>query len=206
MSEDSFLTRWSRRKAAAKAEPAPEPAREVQAPAEAQAQPASEQPAEEVDLSFLPPLDEITAATDITGFFKAGVPEALRTAALRKVWTSDPAIRDFIGLSENAWDFNDPAAIPGFGPIEMAPDQIRQMAAKLVGDVREAAEKIEGALEEVTARPEPENLQMAESKAANPPAIDTASQQNEPIASQQSKPAPNEEHARPRSHGSALPR
>src|SRR5690348_2495761 len=107
MSEDSFLTRWSRRKAAAKAEPAVEPAREEQpAAAEAEAQPTPEQPGKVVDLSLLPPLEEITSATDITGFLKAGVPEALRTAALRKVWTSDPAIRDFIGLSENAWDFN----------------------------------------------------------------------------------------------------
>lgn len=31
---------------------------------------------------------------------------------------ADPAIRDFKGLSENAYDFNDPNSnIPGFGPL-----------------------------------------------------------------------------------------
>jgi TorA maturation chaperone TorD len=30
---------------------------------------------------------------------------------------TDPAIRDFIGIAENQWDFNDPTAMPGFGPL-----------------------------------------------------------------------------------------
>jgi len=210
MSEDSFLTRWSRRKAAAKTEqvtePVAEPAREGEPPAEAQAEPAPEQPAEEVDLSLLPQLEEITSATDITGYLKAGVPEALRMAALRKVGTSDPAIRDFIGLSENAWDFNDPAGIPGFGPLEMPAEEIRQMAAKLVGDVREAAGKVEGALEQVASHRDGENLKTADAEPANPPSIDTATQQIESAAPQQSEPAAAESRQRPRSHGSALPR
>ncbi len=29
----------------------------------------------------------------------------------------DPAIREFIGPSENAWDFTAPNGVPGFGPI-----------------------------------------------------------------------------------------
>jgi hypothetical protein len=37
-------------------------------------------------------------------------------AAARLLWT-DPAIRNFIGLSENAQDFTDPNAIPGFGRL-----------------------------------------------------------------------------------------
>jgi uncharacterized protein DUF3306 len=206
MSEDSFLTRWSRRKAAAKAQPVPEAVREGVPPADAQAEPAPEQPGEEVDLSLLPPVEEITSATDITGYLKAGVPEALRTAVLRKVWTSDPAIRDFIGLSENAWDFNDPAGIPGFGPLEMPAEQVRQIAAKLVGEVREAAEKVEGALEHVAEHREGENLKTAGTEPANPPSVNTAMQQNEPAAPQQIEPAAPELRPRPRSHGSALPR
>jgi hypothetical protein len=206
MSEDSFLTRWSRRKAAAKAEqvtePIAEPAREGEPPADVQAEPAPEQPAEEVDLSLLPPLEEITSATDITGFLKAGVPEALRTAALRKVWTSDPAIRDFIGLSENAWDFNDPAGIPGFGPMDLPAEQVRQMAAELVGEVRKAAETIEGALEQAPAAPEPT---LQQTSAENPnPKTDIALQ--EAVATQQNESATAESQPRPRSHGSALPR
>jgi hypothetical protein len=34
----------------------------------------------------------------------------------RVMW-ADPAIRDFIGLSENGWDFAKPESIPGFGPL-----------------------------------------------------------------------------------------
>lgn len=204
MSEDSFLARWSKRKAAAKAEPPPEPAREEAAATPvAEPQAAPEVAAEEVDLSALPPLQSITAETDITGFLKRGVPEALRTAALRKVWTSDPAIRDFIGLSENAWDFNDPAAIPGFGPIDMPSDQVRQMAAELVGDVRKAAEKIESALQEAQVVPEPAPLR-APAENLNPK-TDLAMQNNIDAPQQNESPAA-EISPRPRTHGSALPR
>src|SRR5690242_11002013 len=148
MSDDDFLTRWSRRKReAAKSEPPPaEPdAPKVEAPpAET---PAAPPEAEPVDLASLPPLDSITESTDITPFLRAGVPEELRRSALRKMWTSDPAIRDFIEIAENQWDFNDPASIPGFGEIGFSPEQVRQMAAKLVGDVEHVAESVQAALE-----------------------------------------------------------
>jgi len=206
MSEDSFLARWSKRKAAAKAEPQPEPAREEANPPASVAPPAAEPAPDEVDLSALPSLDEITSATDITGFLKRGVPEALRTAALRKAWSSDPMIRDFIGLSENAWDFNDPTAIPGFGPIDMPAEQVRQMAAELVGEVKKAAATIDNAVGEVTSeQPDTGKLQAAP---VDPdlPRIDTAMQQNEPPAVQQDDSPAAEERPAPRSHGSALPR
>ena len=71
------------------------------------------------DLSGLPSIEAIAANTDVRGFLQSRVPNELTRAALRKAWTSDPAIRDFIGIAENQWDFNDPNAIPGFGPLEM---------------------------------------------------------------------------------------
>jgi hypothetical protein len=71
---------------------------------------------EENPAENLPAIDDLTADSDIKSFLKADVPQALRAAALRKAWSLDPNIRDFVGLSENAWDFNDPASIPGFGP------------------------------------------------------------------------------------------
>ncbi|WP_456672075.1 hypothetical protein [Bradyrhizobium sp. LM2.9] len=46
------------------------------------------------------------------------MPDDLARAALRRVWSIDPAIRDFVGLSENSWDFNAPGAMAGFGPID----------------------------------------------------------------------------------------
>jgi len=54
------------------------------------------------------------------------------------VWTADPAIRDFVGLSENAWDFTDPNAMPGFGPLEST-DEISRMIARVVDQIGEAA-------------------------------------------------------------------
>ena len=33
-------------------------------------------------------------------------------------WTSDPAIRDFIGIADNQWNFNDPNGISGFGRLD----------------------------------------------------------------------------------------
>jgi hypothetical protein len=65
----------------------------------------------------LPSVDAISAITDVRGFLESYVPAELTRAALRKVWTCDPAIRDFIGIAENQWDFNDPNATPGFGPL-----------------------------------------------------------------------------------------
>jgi hypothetical protein len=80
----------------------------------------------------LPPIHSITAGSDIKAFLQAGVPKDLTRAALRRAWTADPAIRDFIGLAENQWDFTDPAAIPGFGPLE-ATDNVRQLVAQAMG-------------------------------------------------------------------------
>ena len=34
----------------------------------------------------------------------------------RVLW-ADPAIKDFVGLSENGWDFTKPDTIPGFGAM-----------------------------------------------------------------------------------------
>jgi hypothetical protein len=69
------------------------------------------------DASGLPLIEMIDANTDVSGFLKSGVPTELMRAALRRTWTTDPAIRDFIGIAENQWDFNDPNAMAGFGPL-----------------------------------------------------------------------------------------
>ena len=107
--EDGFLERWSRRKRAAgnktRAEPAPA------------APPAAEPVVAPAELPPLPPIDSIEAGSDISAFLAPGVPTALSQAALRRAWSADPAIRDFIGLSENSWDFNAPGGVPGFGPL-----------------------------------------------------------------------------------------
>jgi hypothetical protein len=138
MTEEDFLKRWSRRKrevAKAEAEPPVEAKH-----ADNQPQPDAAQDNEpEFDPASLPPIDSINALTDVTAFLRAGVPAELTRAALRRVWTADPAIRDFVGLAENAWDFTDPTAMPGFGPLEST-EEVRQMIANLVDRIGEAAQ------------------------------------------------------------------
>jgi hypothetical protein len=65
----------------------------------------------------LPPIESIGSGSNIRPFLASGVPADLTRAALRRAWSVDPAIRDFIGLSENSWDFNAPGGVPGFGPL-----------------------------------------------------------------------------------------
>jgi hypothetical protein len=127
---DDFLARWSRRKQEAQ--------QEAKKPAEP-APKASEKAEPEFDITTLPPLESINALTDVTAFLQKGVPADLARAALRRVWTADPAIRDFVGLAENAWDFTDPAAMPGFGPLE-ATDEVRAMIAQVVRQIGQTAQ------------------------------------------------------------------
>jgi hypothetical protein len=85
-----------------------------------------------LEASSLPPIESITADTDVTAFLEAGVPAELTRAALRRAWTIDHSIRDFIGIAENQWDFNDPDGIPGFGPLaplESGPSAINHLIA-----------------------------------------------------------------------------
>jgi len=61
-----------------------------------------------------------------------GVPADVTGTALRRAWSSDPAIRDFIGLSEDSWDFNAPGGAPGFGPLNT--DDSRRLLARMTGE------------------------------------------------------------------------
>jgi hypothetical protein len=139
MSEpENFLERWSRRKREATEESAPAAApQDTNAESETEAKPnAASRPGEPniaaadkpFDVASLPSIDSITANTDVRAFMQAGVPPDLTRAALRRAWSADPQIRDFVGLVENGWDFNDPNAMHGFGPIE--PSEV----ARLMGN------------------------------------------------------------------------
>jgi hypothetical protein len=88
MNESDFFARWSRLKQEAR----------THAPSAAP-----------VDLASPPPLEFLTSESD---------PIDTVLAALRSAWRLDPEIRDFIGIAESQWDFNDPNAMPGFGPLE----------------------------------------------------------------------------------------
>lgn len=144
--EDDFLRRWSRRKreAAEARNPAP-PATETEDVTSPECDTSSETPCvgaqAEFDLATLPPIESINALSDVTAFLRAGVPAELLRAALRRVWTADPSIRDFVGLAENSWDFTDPGAMPGFGPLEMT-DDVRRMIAQVVDQIGQTSNPV----------------------------------------------------------------
>ena len=73
-----------------------------------------------MDLSSLPTIDDLTSASDIKAFLDPRVPATLRDAALQRAWTLDPAIRNFIEVAENQWDWNTPGGAPGYEPLEDA--------------------------------------------------------------------------------------
>lgn len=121
--DDNVFTRWSRRKQAARfrESPAPDKVHPLDAgAAETVAEPAQQQPAaKELDAAEpLPRLEDLTAESDLSAFLRNGVPKALKSAALRKMWSLDPAIRDYVGPSEYAWDFNRPGSMAGFGALD----------------------------------------------------------------------------------------
>jgi hypothetical protein len=159
---DDFLSRWSRRKReAAEQATAPKsplspqsdgegsgvggaphpdapsrvdpPHHALRAQGEGEGEAAHASDSEPVfDISKLPSLDSIGPGTDIRMFLQPGVPASLSHAALRRAWSADPAIRDFIGLSENSWDFTAPDQIAGFGPM-LPTDNVKEMLAQIFG-------------------------------------------------------------------------
>jgi hypothetical protein len=62
-----------------------------------------------------------------------GVPSALRHAALRRAWSADPAIRNFMGPTENYWDAAGPDGVPGFGDLDPSFD-VKRMVSELFGE------------------------------------------------------------------------
>ena len=211
MSDENFLARWSRRKreiTAVDSAPQIEPA-EPPNPAPA---PAVTAETDEVDLSSLPSLESITGETDITAFLRKGIPQDLSRAALRRAWETDPAIRDFIGLAENAWDFNDPNAMPGFGPLDCTEEQLAALLERVVGGVRSAAEQLTTAIPEQADRAELAASDETPEAVANPEPAPMRVLEDSPrtLAAVQpqgsGRSADDQPAARPRTHGSALPR
>jgi hypothetical protein len=212
MSEpENFIDRWSRRKRKAADEPAPVEAKDtavVSPPSTETDPPAAEAP---FDPASLPPIESIGAESDIRAFLRPGVPPDLSRAALRRAWSADPAIRDFIGLVENGWDFNNPDAMPGFGPISAS--DVANLLVQVIGAPRPA----EPAAQQATPTDNPTEVEGGELTQQSPQdrsaPQDAAAgdgnsvQRSEDIATQNN---PDEQDSlpqpRPRGHGGALPK
>jgi hypothetical protein len=236
-SSKGFLERWSRKKIDAEREAAAPANEDTKVSSVAEVRPV-ELPAKndftgkavskpEFDLASLPSLDSITAITDIRAFLTPGVPADLARAALRRAWTADPAIRDFKGLAENDWDFTDPTAMPGFGPLPPGTD-IKKMLAQIFGE-GEKPLSVDAVSEKPAALQAPEMVeQIAPPEAAaevasptderveaSPPEMTTGAQQiaqsefvqrdNNTALHNNSSNDDSEEPKSRRHHGSALP-
>jgi hypothetical protein len=162
---ENFLQRWSRRKQTAATRPRQGNKPPESATAEARSSPDTAAPSEPDRPAFgpaaLPPIDSITATSDIRAFLAPGVPEELCRAALRRAWLTDPAIRDFVGLAENQWDFTKPDGVPGFGSLKLTPE-LRRMVARLLGEAQERPQLLAGV--------EPDK-QIAETDTKSPAAL-----------------------------------
>lgn len=210
MSEDEFLARWSRRKQEAKANAAP-PDTVMHDDVQCTPERAGENDELEVDLSSLPSIDSITSATDVRAFLRKGIPQDLTRAALRRAWSADPTIRDFVGLAENAWDFNDPAAMPGFGPLDCSEGELAALVDRIFGGLGKPAEARSETLTEVAESsrelrqaetPDVEIVEIiAEEGATTEPAVPSATQPTNVESAESERVS-----VRRRTHGRALPR
>ena len=175
---ESFAARWSRLKRESETSKKDEPktpsgdasprAADV---VDAEATQASPKPGDATEAPFdpatLPSIDLIVAGSDIRAFLQSGVPAELTKAALRRAWTTDPAICDFIGLAENQWDFTDPTSIPGFGPLQPG-DDIGQLVAQAMGKLPDAPEVPPASTASTTGESETSSAATVRSEGATP--------------------------------------
>ncbi|MFN9336145.1 MAG: DUF3306 domain-containing protein [Alphaproteobacteria bacterium] len=198
MSEEGegFLSRWSRRKRAVVEGRAPEEA-PPPAPLEAKPEALPAEPEDEFDPASLPSIESLTIESDFKAFLHRKVPLDLRAAALRRAWSLDPSIRDFIGPADYAWDYNAPDGVPGFA-LELGGDAMKLLSHALGLDA--PAPKRDSA--------EPEEPPTEPAALAEAPPVEAAPEPQAPaIAEAMPEPeaAPEPLAPRPRRHGSALP-
>ena len=158
---ENIMARWSRMKRDSDKSVVPDGSSSGPKPIAAEAgdlnqataaRPPTDSPASATfDLASLPPLQSIGAGTDIRSFLGSSIPVELTRAALRRAWVTDPAIRDFIGIAESQWDFNDPNAMPGFGPLlaEDIPGLARQACEATAEEVHAGAVSASDQLDEM---------------------------------------------------------
>lgn len=114
-----FLSRWSRRKAAARVspvedEPAPEAVEPDPVPEAAPDDSVDESEMSDSELLAryeLPDPETLTAEDDVRAFMRAGIPARLRTLALRRLWRLDPVLANVDGLVEYGLDYTDAATV-----------------------------------------------------------------------------------------------
>ena len=141
----AFLARWSRLKRRAQGEPRAAGARSGKArPMVEAAAPLSASPARsahdapaaqpQIDDSqarALPSIETLGKDSDYTPFMRPDVPDALRNAALRKLWQSDPVFANLDGLVDYGEDFGAGFALGGavatvYRVLDGMPDPLKE--------------------------------------------------------------------------------
>ena len=151
--EDGFLSRWSRLKQeAAKQAPsqpteaelaaarAAEEARAAEAAARDAAARAAEEREREEIVARLPRIEDLAADSDFRPFMHPLVPQALRSAALARLWLLDPGISGYVDPAlDYAHNWHVPGGIPGGGPppsAEEVQSTLRQIFARFDSEER----------------------------------------------------------------------
>jgi hypothetical protein len=221
---EGFLGRWSRLKRdgekatdAAPTSLVVEPA----APDAAETPPvAAEPPEAEFDVTTLPSIEDLTANSDFSQFLQKGVPEALKNAALRRMWTLDPILSAPDRFAEYAWDFNDPNAMIGFGPLEPGFDP-STMLRQIMGETepKPAGDSAGDAVTQVAEPNQPDPEAETEEQVASEPGLGEPLVESEPgqivatepagvnddfVGARQAPETPEFQPVR-RRHGGALP-
>ncbi len=113
------------------------------------------------DMPALPPIDELNFESDYTVFLNAKVPETLRRAALRKLWTSDPVLANLDGLNDYDEDYNlvdttitaaQSAYKVGRGYFDEVKDKLEQVEEALGEDAGDESTKLSAGGEEASGR------------------------------------------------------
>jgi hypothetical protein len=165
------------------------------------------------EVSRLPPIESITADSSVAAFLEPGVPEDLARAALRSAWASDPAIREFIGIADNQWDFNAEGTIAGFGSL--SPEELtRYVAARTLGsehmaatnEAEDPADVTSGAASPGTAADDTVSPAVTSRPSADHRSLESPGMTRErPVAAAKLSAAEGAPGAK-RSHGGALPK
>lgn len=157
--EDGFLSRWAKRKAdvremeerEAALTPQPDPDGNPATPTDDQPLAANEDardvpPDDETRQRWIEELeavdiDTLTYDNDFTIFMKSWVPGPLRQRALRKLWTTNPALAVLDGLNDYDLDYTDAAMqagkvvssyVPGRGYAAL--EEVAEKLAEVIGD------------------------------------------------------------------------
>src|SRR5579883_2329080 len=165
---EGFLRRWSRRKRAAAMRTAESRDNDAAAKPETGthcSEPVPPKTEPSLDPTVLPPIDSITANSDI---------------------------RHFVGLAENQCDFTKPDSVPGFGALDLTPT-MRRLIAQLVGGASDeatappasGAQDVNAAMENSPAAPA-----TAESGATTGKSADQGGNDTSPLASSAEPEAP----------------